>query len=57
MTGAVVHVCRSPYSLAWSLAAYRTLTTAVSVSVFTEGEGDGGVRYTRRLIHSIFDCE
>jgi len=24
------------HSLAWSLAAYRTLTTAVSVSVLTE---------------------
>lgn len=26
------------HSLAWSLAAYRTLTTAVSVSVFTAGK-------------------
>ena len=31
-------VCIYTHSLAWSLAAYRTLTTAVSVSVFTVGE-------------------
>lgn len=30
--------CAYTHSLAWSLAAYRTLTTAVSVSVFTVGE-------------------
>lgn len=28
-------VCARTHSLAWSLVAYRTLTTAVSVSVFT----------------------
>lgn len=41
-----VCVCVCTYSLAWSLAAYRTLTTAVSMSVFTVGE------HTAESIHT-----
>lgn len=37
------------HSLAWSLAAYRTFTTAVSVSVFTVGEHSGVNPQRRRI--------
>lgn len=44
-------MCSGSYSLAWSLAAYRTLTTAVSVSVFTEEEGAEQVEMVKSQIH------
>ncbi len=45
------------HSLAWSLAAYRTLTTAVSVSVLTEDGRERrkteGERLTNLLIYGL----
>lgn len=44
-----VCVCVCTHSLAWSLAAYRTLTTAVSVSVFTVREHTAESIHTRSV--------
>ena len=45
------------HSLAWSLAAYLTLTTAVSVSVFTVGEGGGGGGTKKEIKSKFTKCE